>query len=58
MRAAVIFYGVVGLLFALFALWKCGRASFVRGLALGAPASALMLTCLYLLQRTALYTTF
>lgn len=55
---AIGFYGLVGLLLAVFALWKCGIAPFLRGLALGALTSSVALAVLVVLQGTVLYTTF
>ena len=55
---AITFYGEVGLLLGILALWTCGIASFMRGLALGAVACAVVLAGLLALQRTVLCTTF
>ncbi len=55
---AITCCGAVGLLLAGFALWKCGIAPFLRGLALGALSSSVALAGLIVLQNTALYTTF
>lgn len=55
---AIAFYGAVGLLLGLLALWKCGIASFMRGLAWGTAACSVVLAGLLVLQSTVLYTTF
>lgn len=55
---AIVFYGAVGVLLATLALRKCGIASFLRGLGLGAIASSVALAGLLVLQSTVLYTTF
>lgn len=56
--AAIIFYGAVGVLLAVFAVWRCGSTAFVRGLAGGAVASSLVLVSLLVLEHTVLYRTF
>lgn len=56
--AAIIFYGMVGLLLGFFALWRCGATAFLRGLAGGVVASALVLISLLVLEHSVLYPTF
>lgn len=55
---AITFYGAIGVGLGAFALWKCGVAAFLRGLALGALTSLAALAGLLVLQGTVLYTTF
>lgn len=56
--AAVIVYGLTGALLAVFALWRCGAAAFLRGLAGGVAASALFVISLLVLEHSVLYPTF
>jgi hypothetical protein len=55
---AITFYGAVGAGLGALALWKCGLAPFLRGLAVGALASLVALAGLLVLQGSVLYTTF
>ena len=56
--AAIIFYGMAGVLLGVFALWRCGPTAFLHGLAGGVVASSLVLISLLVLEHSVLYPTF